>query len=90
MIHRNGLMPATTNERKYGLASPRSFSFLTTCFRHRCGLGVSAGYNTIEAELSKIDHASLAARIKRALPKLLLKIFRTRILAATQMPAYQE
>src|SRR4029077_2017169 len=30
LIHRSGLIRATTKERKYGLTSPRSFSLLTT------------------------------------------------------------
>jgi hypothetical protein len=30
LIHRNGLMRATTNERRYGLTSPRSFTHQAT------------------------------------------------------------
>jgi hypothetical protein len=51
---------------------------------------IGAGYNTIEAGLSKIDHALPAARLKPRPPKTASQNLPNSILAATQMPAYQE
>src|SRR5437660_11784677 len=36
LIQRSGLMRATTNERRYGLARPRSFSFFTAAATFSC------------------------------------------------------